>query len=894
VHSPQFIVDSPLQQKTYITWDTTITVSAVDDLISFGDGVGVGVGETVVNCDTLYRKEFINMKPAVGEAFESVFNLYTFPEGVYTISYYSVDTVGNTETGKAYTVIIDTTPPTTAVEVSTPMYKAIDRIFVTERTKFVLTSMDGGVVPSGVKKIEYSVDDGEFREYIEPFDLFGIGEGEHVVHYRAIDNLGNTEKIKSLTVVVDNTPPYTIAEVSAPKYHAPDDGLYVSYRAKFTLTATDGGAIPSGVKETLYSIDAGLFTVYSEEFGLVNLDDGIHDVKYFSEDNVGNKEKVNTLSVKLDNTAPISKLTIDGPQYTANGKTYISTDSKIILTVNDPVKNNVASGVREFKYTINGTTDYYSFTTEFNVYETSVVFKLCGGVHTVKCYGIDNVNNIEPENSFTLYVDTVPPTTEISVSEPKAVGFGKVIISPSTEITLTSYDLLIDSVASGVNRTLYRINYATWTTNWVVYVASFTLQESEEAVIEYYSIDNVGNAEIVNYATFTVTVLGEYASVGSATTTVKLNGNATVVGSIRSNGDIYLSGNSKITGDAISSCDVVLRGKSSVAGQIVSNASPILSEPINLTSIEDVVRTQNDNNRISSLLSKDGELKLTGKDKVVIPAGTYYITRLSVSGSAEISVSGKVNIFVADEIEISGDAKVNIGTATSVDDLIIFCSNNSKKENKISGNSIVKAIIYSPYSTIKLSGNSYFFGHLFANSITLDGNVVLEQPQYNKPLAMSAPRLSSPVSAAVAMAGENNSDNDDTAEFKLRDSYVAPNLAIISGNKVYAASRNYSADAQTPAPERCCIKLVLKCGIADKVRAKVYTLTGELVWEAELDGRTQWTTVGNNYAYVIQWSPEDNNNSKSLLPSGVYFCLLEAEKAGYPTLRKINKLIIVR
>jgi signal peptidase I len=304
------------------------------------------------------------------------------------------------------------------------------------------------------------------------------------------------------------------------------------------------------------------------------------------------------------------------------------------------------------------------------------------------------------------------------------------------------------------------------------------------------------------------------------------------------------------------------------------------------------VRTQNDNNRISSLLGKKGELKLTGKDKVVIPAGTYYITKLSMSGSAEISVSGKVNIFVADELEISGDAKVNIDTITVADNLIIFCSNNSKKENKISGNSIVKAIIYSPYSAIKVSGNSYFFGHLFANSITLDGNVVLEQPQYNKPLAMSAPRLPLPAAAMAMTEGNNSDNNDDTAEFKLRDSYVAPNLAIISGGKVYAAPRNYTA--QTPATERCCIKLVLMCGIADKVRAKVYTLTGELVWEAELDGRTQWTTVGNNYAYVIQWNPEDNNNSKSFLPSGVYFCLLEAEKAGYPTLRKINKLIVVR
>ena len=96
-------------------------------------------------------------------------------------------------------------------------------------------------------------------------------------------------------VVPDLAPPETTA---APTGALGAHGWYRS-SVSVTLSATDEG---SGVKETLYSLDSGAsWNLYNSPF---ILDEGITTIQYYSTDSAGNVETVQSLTIKIDTTAP--------------------------------------------------------------------------------------------------------------------------------------------------------------------------------------------------------------------------------------------------------------------------------------------------------------------------------------------------------------------------------------------------------------------------------------------------------------------------------------------------------------------------------------------------------------------------------------------------------------
>ena len=115
--------------------------------------------------------------------------------------------------------------------------------YVSSDSFFKLNSKDIG---TGVQKIEYSLDDMPFQEYMNPFNI--LSEGNHIVHYRSIDNGGNTEKANLFQVYVDNTPPSISIDSDRQLY---TDGIrtFCSNRTKFFVAAIDNPS-GSGVRMT--------------------------------------------------------------------------------------------------------------------------------------------------------------------------------------------------------------------------------------------------------------------------------------------------------------------------------------------------------------------------------------------------------------------------------------------------------------------------------------------------------------------------------------------------------------------------------------------------------------------------------------------------------------------
>ncbi|MEW6041337.1 MAG: polymer-forming cytoskeletal protein, partial [Elusimicrobiota bacterium] len=555
-----------------------------------------------------------------------------------------------------------------------------------------------------------------------------------------------------------------------------------------------------------------------------------------------------------------------------------------VLEGYDPVVNTVASGLREIKYSIDGSGEV--------TYIQALT--LTEGIHTIKYYAIDNIGNPEVTHTFTVNVDNTPPETTIVIGEPKFDAFGTHHISPKTPITLTTIDPRVKEVASDVKYTEYRVFAGTIAPAGITfstYFSSFTVPQEGINTIEYRSVDNVLNTEQVKSYTVFVTIIPDYALVGIKE--VDLNGKAQVSGNIRSNGEVELNGNTTVTGDVYGKT-VELDGKAQVIGKITQNAVTISSEPVDLTPITTYVMQINDNNKIplttkgKSVLNGKLKFKISGKDTLNLSTGTYYFTKIDITGESTVNIAGNVNIICTGEVKISGKSKFNAeGSAYK---LIVFIDkkqevsekdDDDKDENeekdkedaenkddddeeieagkvKVDGNSKLVAIVYAPYSEIDINGKSNVTGNLFGHSADINGGATLQSPD-----AQSI--------QTVADKGDIKSSaiSFGNTEFKLGEVYSYPNPAKNGQNPTFH----------------------IEVGLADKVEIMIFNIAAELIHTTQIDG---WrvTTSGLRSYYEYTWPA--TNNAGQPIASGVYIYYIKAEKSGYTPITVIKKCAIIR
>lgn len=141
-------------------------------------GVASGVNHTEHSVDG-------NVEPQSDE--------FALQEGFHTVSYFSVDNVGNTETPHSASYRVDATPPVSTLEIGAPALSLFGVEVMTPDTPLTLTAADplSNGVTSGVSHIFYSVDGGPEQVYNEPFKL---KSGPHSLSFRAVDFAGNAEE----------------------------------------------------------------------------------------------------------------------------------------------------------------------------------------------------------------------------------------------------------------------------------------------------------------------------------------------------------------------------------------------------------------------------------------------------------------------------------------------------------------------------------------------------------------------------------------------------------------------------------------------------------------------------------------------------------------------------
>jgi hypothetical protein len=181
---------------------------------------------------------------------------------------------------------------------------------------------------------------------------------------------------------------------------------------------------------------------------------------------------------------PITTLVVGQPNVTV-AETFVTSATPLSFSVLD----QSGTGIRSTRYqvAVAGWTDY------------AAPFTLGGeGPHLVEWFSEDNAENVEAVRAATVYVDDTPPATTLAVGDPKVVGADTYVTS-ATPFVFLAVDGGVTPV--GLAATAYRIDGAP---TWTPYVAPFSLVVEGSRVVEYRSVDLLGNTEGPHAATIVV------------------------------------------------------------------------------------------------------------------------------------------------------------------------------------------------------------------------------------------------------------------------------------------------------------------------------------------------------------------------------------------------------
>ncbi|HET6546996.1 MAG TPA: hypothetical protein VFG79_00980 [Solirubrobacter sp.] len=171
----------------------------------------------------------------------------------------------------------------------------------TEPIEVTFESTDTG--GAGVEQTLWRVDGGQTRVYPgRPFD-YDV-EGEHRLEYRSIDAAGNAEDYKGLTLKLDARAPETTATTRPQR----TVGTWHDGPVTVSLQAVDGTG--SGPATTDYRVDGGAWQAYDAPFAVEP--SGVHAVEYRTTDVAGNIEPTQSMTLRVDGTAPVTTARVNG------------------------------------------------------------------------------------------------------------------------------------------------------------------------------------------------------------------------------------------------------------------------------------------------------------------------------------------------------------------------------------------------------------------------------------------------------------------------------------------------------------------------------------------------------------------------------------------------------
>ena len=364
---------------------------------------------------------------------------------------------------------------------------------------------------SGIKHIKYRYKHigisgfTPWTTYTGPITI--SADGTHKIRFRAVDNAGNISNKTNILFSIDSTSP------SAPTLDAfPYDYLNGTSETVSWTASTDGlVAISSGINyyKIYRDINGGGFSFYDTNVATWYIDTGlINNTEYSyyitAVDYAGNESSIsNQDSFAIDMSAPEIPFLNALPSYTGNSTVTLNWNKvddnpstyPAGVDFYNPYKNGV--DIANVNYT-GAPTQTYNDTGNSD-----------GATHQYEISATDasepTPNESALSNTENTTIDISAPITTATLDPAIPDGNNGWYINP-VEFTLSATDSL-----SGVAATYYCIDTTGTCIPTTNYTSPFDVSTEDKNVnVRYYSIDNVGNVELVQSIVLKIDLTNPY------------------------------------------------------------------------------------------------------------------------------------------------------------------------------------------------------------------------------------------------------------------------------------------------------------------------------------------------------------------------------------------------
>ncbi|MDQ3066537.1 MAG: Ig-like domain-containing protein, partial [Actinomycetota bacterium] len=403
----------------------TVTFSA-------NDGTGSGVSTTTCVIDGTLTDPCV--VPAPGDHSN---------DGSHVVQFFSTDDVGNVESTKSVTVVIDTTAPSGTGGNPGDYLRGIAN----------LTYSTGATDVSSVQ-FQFSVAGANAWSNVGAADLTPpyeaswntalVADGPYDLRAVVTDSTGNVANtlLPGLPKTVDNTAP-------AGNVTSPAAAAFVSGTINVTASATDGATPPaSGVSAVRFEIKpsgSGSFSVYGtqttpvvgstyqQSLASASYPDGPADLRVVITDVAGNETTSAVRTVSLDNVAPAITLNDPGAAISGTINLGVTTDADTTQVVFE----RSVSGANSWTTIATDNTSGDGFTASFST------VPLGDGVYDLRARATDGGGNSSTSGLRTTRIDNTLPTG--SVTSP---GDGATVGGPAVQLSATAADTSGSGIAS--------------------------------------------------------------------------------------------------------------------------------------------------------------------------------------------------------------------------------------------------------------------------------------------------------------------------------------------------------------------------------------------------------------------------------------------------------------
>jgi len=403
--------------------------------------------------------------------------------GIYSVDVAVTDDDGGIAFSTASVDVRDW--PVTSLSIGPPTYSG-GFVYINDTSLLTLSAVDRSGF--GVNGTFYRIDLGPTQAYSGPFSL--AAPGPHDLAYWSTDALGGIEPPVPASVYVDVTPPNTTIDVTGHRLLL--GGVdWVAPSSLLSLQPTD---LESGVNGTWYRLFDGAawsnWTPWSSAFSPPVLD-GPFLVEFWSADNLGQEEAPNNASFTVDGTPPVTAIVLSGPSYVEGSLVWVTPSMQFSLPSND-----TGVGVASVWYRLFDGAAWSGWALSPPGFQPPVQT----GAFQAEWYALDEFDNAEVASNASYLVDGLPPITSLATAGPSVNRSGTVWLAPQTTLALSSVD-----AGSGVDEIRYRLFDGSSWTSWAVYSSALPPPVAGGAFsIEFYSVDNLGQAETWQNRSFTV------------------------------------------------------------------------------------------------------------------------------------------------------------------------------------------------------------------------------------------------------------------------------------------------------------------------------------------------------------------------------------------------------